>query len=212
MYDDIRGDLSGQFKDFPRKRIPRWGRAIKQLMEEKKSRGEDVSVQWISKQTGMNAKHLFNILAERVKDPASDKLVKISDVFGIPFSELAERAMSEYEGTCFVTGFNQRGNVEYTQHGFSIQSLSPPGTSKRDFFVGIMLIRPFKELNKWKFDSQSMVCIYVEAGTLEFTFGTKVQRIHSNESVYFDGGIPHKIRNIDSVEARLFIVTRPPLH
>jgi len=47
---------------------------------------------------------------------------------------------------------------------------------------------------------------------LEMTYGNRVRKIHSNESVYFDGGVPHKIRNIDSIEARLLLVTRPPLH
>lgn len=212
MYDEIKKDLEGHYKGILRKKAPNWGLAIKELMEERQARGEGVSIPWIAKKAGLNDTHLFNIVAGRTRDPASDKLVKIADALGVSFGELATRAMGAYDGNFFVTGFGQRGYIEYSQHGFAIQSLSPPGTSERDFFMGIMTIKPFKELKKWKFRENSMICLFVESGTLELTYGNRVRRIHSNESVYFDGGIPHKIKNIDSIEARLILVTRPPLH
>ena len=212
MYDEIGQDLKEHSKDFPRKKVPLWGQAIKTLMEEKKARGEEVTVQSLAQKTGMNDKHLFNILAQRVQDPSSDKLVKIADAFGISFGELATRALGEWPGTFFICGFGQRGLIEYSQHGFSIQSLSPPGTSSRDFFMGLMTIKPFRELKKWKFKDNSMICIFLESGTLEISYGNKIKKLHANESAYFDGGIPHKFRNIDSIDARLFLVTRPPIH
>ena len=212
MYEEIRNELGEQYRDFPRKKAPNWGAAIRGLLDEKQGRGEAVSIPWLAKQTGINDKHLFNIVARRIQDPASDKLVKIAETLGVSFPELASRAMGGYEGNFFVTGFGQRGYIEYAQHGFSIQSLSPPGVTDRDFFVGIMTLKPFKELRKWKFRENSSVCLFVESGTLEMTYGNQVRKIHSNESVYFDGGVPHKLRNIDSIEARLLLVTRPPLH
>ncbi len=212
MYDEIREDLKEYHKDYPRKKAPLWGRATKALMDEKNAKGEEASVQWLSKRTGITDKHLFNILAQRVQDPSSDKLVKIADAFGISFGELATRAIGEWPGIFFICGFGQRSLIDYSQHGFSIQSLSPPGTSGRDFFMGLMTIKPFKELKKWKFKDNSMICIFLESGTLEITYGNKLRKLHANESAYFDGGIPHKFRNIDSIDARLFIVTRPPIH
>ena len=212
MYDEIRNDLEEHYKDYPRKKTPNWGGAIKGLLEEKQARGQAVSIPWLAKQTGINDKHLFNIVAHRIQDPASDKLVKIAEALGASFGELAVRAMGAYEGNFFVTGFGQRGYIEYTQHGFAIQSLSPPGATGRDFFMGIMTIKPFKELKKWKFRENSTVCLFIESGTLEITYGSHVRKVHSNESVYFDGGVPHKFRNIDSIEARLLLVTHPPLH
>ena len=212
MYDEIRKDLEESYKEFPRRKAPRWGEAIKRLLEEKQGRGEAVSVPWLAKRTGLSDKHLFNIIASRVRDPSSDKLVKIAEAMGISFAELATRAMGEHEGNFFVTGFGQRGTIDYPQHGFSVLSLSPPGLTDRDFFVGIMTIKPFKELKRWRFKDNSTVCLFVESGTLEVTFGNRVRKIHSNEAVYFDAGVPHKLRNIDSIEARLLLVTRPPLH
>lgn len=212
MYDEIGQDLKEHNKDFPMKKAPRWGEAIKTFLQEKKAQGQEITIQALAKKSGINDKHLFNILAQRVQDPSSDKLVKIADALGISFAELATRAMGEWTGSFFICGFGQRGFIEYSQHGFAIQSLSPPGTSSRDFFMGLMTIKPFKELKKWKFRDNSMICLFLESGTLEITYGNKVRKIHANESAYFDGGIPHKFRNVDSIEARLFLVTRPPIH
>ena len=212
MYGEIGKDLEGQSKGFPRKKAPNWGLAVKELLEEKQGRGEAVSIPWLAKKTGISDKHLFNIVARRIQDPSSDKLVKIADALEVSFGELATRAIGSYEGNFYVTGFGQRGYIDYSQHGFAIQSLSPPGVGSRDFFMGLMTIKPLKELKKWKFRENSTVCLFVESGTLEMTYGNKVRRIHTNESVYFDGGTPHKLRNIDSIEARLVLVTRPALH
>ena len=212
MYDEIRKDLEEQYPDYPRKKAPNWGAAVKTLMEERQARGNATSIPWLAKQTGINDKHLFNIVAHRIQDPSSDKLVKIAEALDVSFGELANRAMGTFEGNFFVTGFGQRGYIEYSQHGFAIQSLSPPGIGSRDFFMGIMTIKPFKELKKWRFRENSTVCLFVESGTLEITFGNRIKKVHSNESAYFDGGVPHKIRNLDSIEARLFLVTHPPLH
>lgn len=212
MYEEIGRDLKEHHKDFSKKKGPQWGKAIKSLMAETEGKAGEITVQSLAKSSGINDKHLFNILAQRVQDPSSDKLVKIADALGVSFSELASRAMGEWHGSFFTCGFGQRGIIEYSQHGFSIQSLSPPGTSHRDFFMGLMTIKPFKELRKWKFKDNSMICIFLESGTLEITYGVKIRKLHSNESAYFDGGIPHKFRNIDSIDARLFLVTRPPIH
>lgn len=212
MYDELKNDLTEKNSDFPRRKIPAWGSAIKSLIESKQSRGENVSIPWLAKQTGINDKHLFNIVAGRIRDPSSEKLVKIADALGIPFSELASRSIQEWPGSFFISSFGQRGIIQYPQHGFSIQALTPPGTSMRDFFVGIMIIQPLRELKKWKFRDHSMICIYLESGTLEISYGGKIRKLHANESAYFDGGIPHKFRNLDTIDARLMLITRPPIH
>ncbi len=212
MYDEISNDLNEQFKDFPRKKTPLWGKAIKTILEQKKSKGEDISIQSLANKAGMNDKNLFNIVAGRVQDPSSDKLVRIAEALGLSFPELAERAIGAWEGSVFVCGFSQRGYIDYSQHGFAIQSLTPPGATNRDFFVGLMMIKPFKEMKKWKFDKNATIFMFVENGTLEITIGNQIKTVNANESIYFDGGISHKIKNVDSIETKIFLVTRPPMH
>jgi len=212
MYNEISMDLKEQFQGYSKKKIPLWGEAIKTILEEKKAKGEEVSVQALAQRSGINDKNLFNIIAGRVQDPSSNKLVNIADSLGITFTELACRAIGEWPGTVFTCGFGQRGYIDYSQHGFAIQSLTPPGTSQRDFFVGLMTIKAFKELKRWRFDNHSVVFMFLESGTLEIVIGNQVKTLHANESIYFDGSIPHKIKNVDSIDSKLFLVTRPPLH
>lgn len=211
MYDEISKDLKAQGKGKRLVRAPHWGKAIKSLLMQKSDAKAPLPVSWLAKKTGINEKNLHNIIAGRVRDPSSDKLVMISDAFEISLGELATRAMSENPGNFFVCGYGERGFIDYPQHGFTIQSLSPQSNSQRDFFLGRMTIKPFKEIRKWQFRENSSVAIFVESGTLEMMYGDQKREVHANESVYFDAGVPHKIKNIDSIEAKLFIVTCPAL-
>ncbi len=212
MYDELKQGFSEQFKDFKHVKTARWDLAIKALLSEKTEAEKPLSVGWLSECTKLSVPYLSNLISGKIKNPPSDKLIRIAEALKITFPELSVRAMGENPNAFFKTGFGQRGYIEYSQHGFSIQSLSPPGTSRRDFFFGLMTIKPLKELKRWKFQDNSMIGIYLEQGTLEIVHGGKIRKLHSNESAYFDGSIPHRFKNLDTVEARLFLATRPPIH
>ena len=211
MYDEIGKDLGDQAKDAPSRRAPAWGQAIKSFLIEKSTTADPIPVSWLARKAEMNEKNLHNIIAGRVRDPSSDKLVKISDALGISFPDLAARAMAEDPGNFYVCGYGERGFIDFPQHGFTIQSFSPRSKSQRDFFWGRMTIKPFKDLRKWQFRENSTVGVFLESGTLEIIYGNQKKELHANEAVYFDAGVPHKIKNIDSIEAKLFIVTSPAL-
>ncbi|MFH0985261.1 MAG: cupin domain-containing protein [Candidatus Omnitrophota bacterium] len=212
MYDEMGKDLVEKKIGKRPVRAPQWGKAVQRLLKQKSGSKHPLPVSWLAHKTGINDKNLHNLIGGRVRDMSSDKLVKISDAFGISFSEFATRAMAENDGNFFVCGFDERGAINYSQHGFTIQSLSPQTNSQRDFFFGRMTLKPFKELRKWQFRQDSTVAIFVESGTLEMTYGDLPTReISANESAYFDAGVPHKIKNIDSIEAKLFIVTSPSI-
>jgi len=212
MYDEIRKDLAGKTERRKGKHVARWDLATKALLKAASNTKKPCTVGWLSQRTGLSKSYLSNVTTGKIKDPPSERLIKIANAFEISFPDFARRAMGEVPNAFFKTGFNQRAFIDYSQHGFTIQSLSPPGTGQRDFFMGIMSIKPLKELKRWQFKSSSMIAIYVEQGTLEVVFGDTTHRIHSNESAYFDGSIPHRFKNVDTFEAKVFLVTRPPLH
>jgi len=212
MYDELNKDLKKNIgKDPLPPRSPQWGKAIKTLLAQHSESETPIPVSWLAQKTSINEKNLHNIIAGRVRDPSSDKLVKIAQAFGITFPEFASKAMAEDVGNFFICGFGERGFIEYPQHGFSIQTLSPQSRDQRDFFWGRMSIKPFRDLRKWQFRANSTVAIFLETGTLEIMYGNKRKEIHANQAVYFDAGVPHKIKNIDSIEAKMFIITSPAL-
>jgi len=212
MYDETDKELGEQFKDYPRQKMARWDLAIRRLLAEKSDAAKPLSVGWLAERSGFSEPYLHNVLSGKIKDPPSEKLIRIAAALKVSYPELATRALGEHPGSFFKTGFGQRGHIDYSQHGFSIQSLSPPGAGSRDFFMGLMTIKPLKDLKRWQFKEDSMVCIFVESGTLEIVHGGNTHTLHANESAYFDGGVPHRIKNIDTFEARVFLVTRPPIH
>jgi transcriptional regulator with XRE-family HTH domain len=212
MYDDIRKDLEGDFKGLPRKKAARWDAAIQALLHEVSDGSKPLPISVLSERTKLSKSYLLNVISGKIKDPPSEKLIRIADAVGISYPEFAMRAIGDHPSSFYKTGFSQRGFIDYSQHGFTIQSLSPPGTGHRDFFMGIMTIKPLKELRRWKFERNSMIGVFVEQGTIEIMHGGKARKLQSNESAYFDGSISHRFKNVDTFEAKLFLVTRPPLH
>lgn len=51
---------------------------------------------------------------------------------------------------------------------------------------------------------------YVLAGTVEVTVGDQVNRLAAGDSLHFNSGIPHKLRNISDERAELLVVIYAP--
>lgn len=211
MYDEIGKDLSEKNQDLPRTKIPLWGNAIQDLLKEKSDSGEPLPVSWLKERTGIHEKTLHNIVKGRIKNPDSEKLVKIAEAFRISFPELAARAIGSHASTFYKCGYYERAFVSYPQHGFSFQMFTPPGITARDFSMARMKIDPLKELKRWKFRSNSKICFYVDEGTIELVHNEKKRVIKPNEAAYFDASIPHKFRNLDSIEAKIFLASYPAI-
>ncbi len=211
MYEEISKDLSEKNQDLPRRRIPLWGEAIQELLKENSDTKEPLPVSWLQERTDIHAKTLHNIVKGRINNPDSDKLVKIAEAFRISFPELAARAIGNHPSTFFKADYYTKGQVEYPQHGFSIQMFTPPGITARDFSMGKMTIGPLKELKRWKFRRNSKICFFVYQGEIELIHNEKKRVIKANEAAYFDASIPHKFRNLDSKEAILYIGSYPAL-
>lgn len=211
MYDRISEKLNEIFKESP-KRGPNFGKAIAELIKRQNVGEEKMSVPRLSETTGLSQSYLHNAISGVIKEPTYERLLRIADAFQISYFNLLLEAMEVSEGNFFVAGFSGKAIIEYPQHGFKIQSLTPPGAGTRDFFVGIMTIAPLAELKKWRFRENSTVFVYVLLGRIEIAYGKRTEEFVAGGSVYFDAAIEHKFKNLDNDEAKLFLVTRPSLH
>jgi len=212
MYNEIWGDLRERFPVKSTQQAPLWGAAIQALLKQKFKEVEPPPVTWLARKTGIHQKHLYNIIAGRVKDPSSEKLVKIACALEVSFPELAGRAMSKDADNFVILTHADRASIEYSQHGFSIESFGPAARNERDFFWGRMTIRPNQTLRLWQFHENSMVRLFVETGLLEIKYGDTMKVLRTNEAAHFDACVPHRLRNIDSNEAKLLIATSPALY
>ena len=102
-------------------------------------------------------------------------------------------------------GFNS-----YLPGWIPVSWLAKKNGPSRDFLCRARHSR-LRDLRKWQFREHSTVGIFLESGTLEIIYGNKKKGFRANEAVYFDAGVPHKTKNINSIEAKLFILTSPAL-
>lgn len=206
--------LLGRKKTLKTPRNPKklnWAAAIQNYLKKNSRSALAENIESLSQKIGAHRSYLFNVLAGRIKDPASDKLFKISDALGVSFLELTQQALEGGPLKPFHATFNQIPILDFSQHGFKIQVITQSHSSFRDFFLGVMRIQPHREIKKWQFKKDSSVCLFVDAGTLEITVGTGTWRVLPNEAFSFDGSFPHKIKNVTSHTSKIFVVTRPPL-
>lgn len=211
MYEELTEKLREIFKD-PSRKGPDFGKALTHLIQSKSVGEEEMSVPRLSELTGLSQSYLLNVMSGQIKEPTYAKLRRIADAFQISYFDLLLEALEASEGNFFTSDFAAKAIIEYPQHGFKIQSLTPPGAGTRDFFVGIMTIAPLRELKKWRFRENSTVFVYMLLGRIEIAYGKTLKEFVAGGSVYFDGSIAHRFKNLDNDEAKLFLVTRPSLH
>jgi len=213
MYDQIKQELTQKDAHVSTDGPPNFGQAIKLLLAEKTRDGEEKSIRWLAKKTKINEKTLFNIVSGKIQNPSWDKLEAVSEALGVDVTELVLRAKEMFDGNFVICGFKERAVIQFSQHGFSIQTFTPPGARYRDFFMGLVTIEPQKQVGPWKTTAPTTICIYVTDGTLEVFYGeNKRQILSANESVYFDATVEHRFHNIDTVPAKLIMATHPPLY
>ena len=211
MYDQISEKLREIFKHSPAKG-PSFGKAIADMIQAQNVGEEKMSVPRLSEVTRLSQSYLYNVMRGVIKEPPYEKLKRIADAFQISYFDLLLRAFESSDGNFFTAEFLGKAIIDYPQHGFKIQSLTPPGAGIRDFFVGIMTIAPLGELKKWRFRENSTVFIYVLLGRIEIAYGKTAKEFVAGGSVYFDAAVDHRFKNLDNDEAKLFLVTRPSLH
>jgi mannose-6-phosphate isomerase-like protein (cupin superfamily) len=213
MYEEIRKDLETHFKQYSKTRGARWDLAIQKLLLEKSpSKKQPLTTTWLTKETGFSSAYISNVVTGKIKHPTTDKLFKIAGALKVSYLELTMRACQEYGGLAYHVTFNDRPILEYKhKYGFRLEVLSPPGLTNRDFFYGVMFVRPRRELKVWKFPMSCQVAMHVESGTLKLAYGVEEYTVKANEAIYFDAAVPHRLINMDDYELKINLVTNPPI-
>jgi quercetin dioxygenase-like cupin family protein len=211
MYERMAEKLNEIFKEAPG-RGPDFGKAIAHLIDSQNVGEEKMSIPRLSELTSLSQSYLYNVIKGVIKEPAYEKLRRVSDAFQIGYFDLLLQAFEASDGNFFTSDFAGKAIIDYPQHGFKIQSMTPPGAGTRDFFVGIMTVAPLKELKRWRFRDNSTIFVYVLLGKIEIAYGKTAREFVAGKSVYFDGAAEHRFKNLDNDEAKLFLVTRPSLH
>lgn len=191
--------------------IPDFAKAMKQLRK-----NSDLSLEKLSEHTGINKQTLHSIENQSIRNPSFANLEKIASAFSISLNDFVLMSRSEFTGNLFKTTAADRWSISFEiEKGFSVYSYSPPECSKRDFFVGILMIQGSKKLRYWKFKAHAKACIQPWEGDVLFTYHgmnwRREEQVKANETLYYDASIPHTIENLSEKSNRVLLVTYPSI-
>ncbi len=229
MYSEIKKRFSEKSKESQIDQ-PNFGQALRQLRTEISGKPgtpkpKPIAIREISKATGIKEETIHSIENGSTQNPSFEKLTLIANFFDLTLMQLMERAIVHSAGNCHKITAHETLTINFAyEHGFSIVSFTPPGISKRDFFAGRLDIMAGKKLENWRYTGNSKMFIQVWDGIIHFHYhhkehlndkdassDIKIVELLSNESLYFDGSIPHTFENVTNETARLLLLTYPPL-
>ena len=134
--------------------------------------------------------------------------MKICDALGAPLTELYENL---YPPRKSIEMQKQKSRTEVFIHDKKASSeiLASKILNKKMMPVLIKLDKggcTHKEENRYGIDK----FIYVLEGRVEVEAGNEKYLLSSNDSLYFEANMPHRLKNIGSSNARIISVTSPP--
>ena len=85
-----------------------------------------------------------------------------------------------------------------------------PGAENKHLKAFKVIIDPMQDHKGVGYQHEGEEFVYVLAGKIELTVGDHVNMLNASESLHFNSGIPHKIRNIGEEKAELIVVVYGP--
>jgi electron transfer flavoprotein alpha subunit/transcriptional regulator with XRE-family HTH domain len=90
-------------------------------------------------------------------------------------------------------------------HNYSYTTLTP-GAEESHLRAFMVTIDPHLAHKPVAYKHEGEEFIYVVAGDLEFTLGSKVHRLKSGESIHFNSDIPHKLKSVSNEPTKCLVV------
>jgi len=173
------------------------GEKINHLRKEK-----GLSILNLANETGLNPEFIEDVEAGKVLPPVAF-LIRISKALSIDagslLSEEEERVASERR---------RRSFIKRTQE-YSYQVLTP-GAENRHLKAFLVTIDPMKEHKMVEYSHEGEEFIYVLRGKIEVLVGEKSNILQREQTVHFNSGIVHRLRNLGMEAAELIVVIYTP--
>ncbi|OEU53585.1 MAG: XRE family transcriptional regulator [Desulfobacterales bacterium S3730MH5] len=171
------------------------GEKIKKVRQKKK-----VTLDQVANDTGCSIDYLKKVEAGEVMPPVGT-LLQISRALEIDSGLLLKEQASTAKDR--AKAFTKRTeNYAYT-------TLTPGAENKhlKAFRVTVDAMKDHKGVG---YQHEGEEFVYVLSGHIEITVGDHVNTLEEGESVHFNSGIRHKIRNIGKKKAELVVVIYTP--
>ncbi len=172
------------------------GKKIKQFRTKKK-----MSLENVANETGLSVERLKKIEAGKEIPPVG-ALLQIARSLQID-SALFLKEQSDEKLTDRVAAYSKRtSNYAYTT--------LTPGAENKHLKAFRITIDPLTDHEGVGYQHEGEEFVYVLAGEVEITVGDHVNKLNKNESLHFNSGISHNLKNVGESVAELIVVVYGP--
>jgi quercetin dioxygenase-like cupin family protein len=174
-----------------------FGAKMKQLRQVRKT-----SLENLANKTGYSQRYLKEI-EEGIAIPPVSAVIQIAKALSIDsgsFLSAEERAASEKRRR---ESFFKRTQV------YSYKTLTPDAETKH-MKAFLVTIDPRQDHKMVEYRHEGEEFLYVLKGQVEVVVGENQNLLKKGETLHFDSGIPHKLRNLSDEEAKFLVVIYTP--
>ncbi len=165
-------------------------------------KGRGLSILHIANETGVAPEFIEGVEAGKVLPPVAF-LIRISRALAIDagslLSEEEERVASERRRQSFI---------KRTQE-YSYQVLTP-AAQNRHIKAFLVTIDPMKEHKMVEYSHEGEEFIYVLKGKIEVLLGESSNVLGKEQTIHFNSGVVHRLRNLGKEVAKLIVVIYTP--
>ena len=176
------------------------GKVGKKIRQIRKSRG--MNLQEVADKSDITAGLLSRIENFRTL-PSLPVLHKISIALAVPMSELVEMVGNPSDSKYILIKAGQ-GEIEEREDSKGLLYENPFNTSINSGHLQASIIRVAPNTFRPPIANDNMELIYVLSGVLEYGIGDEKVIIEKGDTLFFDGGIAHSLKNEGTEEVVLF--------
>ena len=174
-----------------------FGAKMKQLRQLRK-----ISFETLANKTGLSHRYLREIEEGKIIPPVS-AVIQISKALSIDSGSFLSAEEQEVLAKKRRESFYKRTQV------YSYKTLTPDAETKH-MKAFLVTIDPKQNHRMVEYRHEGEEFIYVLKGEVEVWLGENQNHLKKGETLHFDSGIPHKLRNLGDEEAKLLVVLYTP--
>ncbi len=171
------------------------GKKIKKARTAKK-----ISYDNLANETGFSVEYLKDVEAGKITPPVGS-LLQISRALEIDSGDLLKDDESRMEGR--IKAYNKRTS------SYAYTTLTP-GAENKHLKAFRVKIDAGKDHEGVSYNHEGEEFVYVLGGSIEVVVGEHVNTLSAGESLHFNSGIQHLLRNVGESDAELIVVIYNP--
>ena len=179
------------------------GKKVRQLRLEK-----DLTLKELSDRSGVALATLSRIETEKMTGTVASHS-RIAEALGLSLPQLYVGLQREQKPTVDVHTRGKRPDVFVHNEKSSVQLLTGPVLTKKMMPV-LIQIGPGGSTQAEENQRGTEKFLYLLEGKIEAQVGQGRYTLGRGESLYFDGSVSHRFRNVGTAEARCLCIITPP--